>query len=122
VTHKHSAYLIAYLDDLLIFSSSVESHLKHLKGVLQSFREANLRLHVSKSHWACDSVRFLGHRLKSGTISIDPDKIEAVTTFPVPETTRQVKSFLCLCSFWRSHIKGFSGKSSNLIALLRKDV
>jgi hypothetical protein len=48
VTHKHAAYLIALLDDLLIYGSLVDSHLEHLKAVLDSFREANLRLHVFK--------------------------------------------------------------------------
>jgi hypothetical protein len=122
VTHKHAAYLIAFLDDILIFISSVDSHLKHLKGVLDSFREANLRLHVSKSHWASDNVKFLGHRLRGGTISIDQDKLDVVANFPRPETTKQIKSFLGLCSFWRSHIRNFSGKSSQMRALLQKDV
>jgi hypothetical protein len=121
-THKHAVYLIAFLDDLLIYSSSVESHFKHLKGVLDSFREANLRLHVYKSHWACDSVQFLGHRLTAGTFSTDKDKLDAVSCFPTPACTKQVKSLLGLCSFWRSHIKNFSQKSNKLRALLQKEV
>jgi hypothetical protein len=120
VTHQHAAYLIAFLDDILIYSSSVDLHLKHLKGVMDSFRESYLRLHVTKSHWASDSVRFLGHRLKAGTISIDKDKLDAVASFPRPETTKQVEAFLGLCSFWRSHIKNFSQKSSKMRALLQK--
>jgi hypothetical protein len=68
----------------LVFSSSVDLHLKHLKAVLDSFRQANLRLHVSKSRWASDSVKFLGHRLKAGTISVDQDRIDAVNSFPRP--------------------------------------
>jgi hypothetical protein len=76
----------------------------------------------SKSQWAGDSVRFLGHRLKAGTISIDKDKLDAGTVFLTPESTKQGRSFLGLCSFWRSHIKNFSQKSSKLRALLQKEV
>ena len=113
---------LIYIDDIIIFSKSFEEHLSRLSLVFQRLREANLKLKPSKCHFARNSVNFLGFVVSSDGVSPDPDKIEAVRSFPVPKCVKDVRSFLGLCNYYRRFVEGFAKITSPLNRLTRKNV
>ena len=110
----------AYVDDILIASPTFEKHLNDLQEVFDRLRYANLRLKLTKCHFAQRKVKFLGHIVSEEGIAVDPDKIQAVLSFPTPKCVKNVRQFLGLTSFYRRHVEGYSHIASPMNALLRK--
>lgn len=100
--------VLVYLDDLLVFSSTLSEHLVRLETVLKRLRETGLKVKVEKCHFLQPEVRFLGHQVSAEGVGTDPDKISAIRNWPVPSTARELRSFLGLCSYYRRYILGFS--------------
>lgn len=100
--------VLIYLDDLLVFSSTFQDHLVRLETVLSRLRDTGLKIKVEKCHFLQPEVKFLGHQVSCQGISTDPDKIQAVKAWPVPNSVKELRSFLGFCSYYRRFIKGFS--------------
>ena len=113
---------LVYLDDVIIFSKGIEQHAERLKRVFDKLREANLSLKFKKCHFALSEVKYLGHVITRKGIKADPDKIEAVKTFPSPNTTKELQSFLGLSNYYRRFIHQYADMARPLTKLLRKGV
>ena len=99
---------VPYLDDCIIFSKTPEEHIKRLQQVFQRFREANLKINSTEGAFFQTIVQFLGHVISKNVLEADPEKVEAIQIFPVPQNQTDVKSFLGLCSYYRRYIKNFA--------------
>jgi hypothetical protein len=111
---------LVYLDDIIVFSPDVETHLDRLEQLFVRLRQANLKLKPSKCHFLQSSVEFLGYFVSGNGISTDPHKVEVVQNWPTPTKLREVRSFLGLCSYYRRFVEGFSTLAEPLHALTRK--
>ena len=120
--HLEWDFLVLYLDDVVIFSSSVELHLSHLQIVLDRFRQVNVRLKTTKCRLFRKSVKFLGHVLSSEGIQVDPGKTQTWREYPVPKNVKQVRSFIGGVSYYRKFIRSFSVKAYPLHNLLKQNV
>lgn len=114
-------FLIVYLDDLLLCSDSLQTHLEHLKIVFEKLREANLKLHPKKCNFLLRELCYLGHVFSAEGVRANPRKTAVVQNFPRPKTVKELRSFLGLVNFFRSRIKNFADKAFNLTKLLRKN-
>ena len=108
VLAPHRAYAVVYLDDVLVFSDSEEEHATHLQAVLEALRLNNLRLSAKKCIFATAYVGFLGHELGGGKIGMEKGKIEAISTWEVPHTQKQLQAFLGFVNFYRQHVRNFA--------------
>ena len=115
-------YALVYIDDCLVFSKTFKEHLEHLSEIFQRFRNANLRLKPSKCMFAAKEVKFLGHIFTEEGLSVDMEKVSAVTEYPRPKNQTDVRSFLGLASYYRRFIKDFAKIARPLNDLLKKDV
>ena len=113
---------LVYIDDVLIFSKNFQEHLQHLHLVFSSLRSANLKLHPSKCIFAKKEVKYLGHIISKHGVRVNPENTEKVKTFPVPQNTKQVKSFLGMANYYRKFVKDFAQIASPLTSLLKKNV
>lgn len=86
----------AYIDDVIVYSSTWEEHLEHLRQVFTCLRRANLSLKLKKCQFGLKQVEYLGHVIGGGVILPNPKKLEAVLHYKHPETKTEVKSFLGL--------------------------
>ena len=114
-------FVIAFLDDILIFSKTLEEHEQHVTKVLQKLNEYNLFVKAEKCMFHASEVPFLGYLIGEKGIRMDPAKVEAVTTWPTPKNTKEVMSFLGLANFYRRFIPQYSHIATALTRLLRKD-
>lgn len=100
--------VLVYLDDLLVFSRTLEEHVQKLDKVLTRLEEFGLRLNPDKCQFVHPSVKCLGHVISAGGVQTDPDKISAVTTWPRPQNVRELKSFLGFSGYYRRFIQHYS--------------
>lgn len=114
-------FVIAFFDDILIYSPSIESHAEHLTEVLAILQTHNFFIKMSKCSFCCSTVDYLGHIITYGRLKADPTKIEAMVAWPTPKTVKQLWGFLGLTGYYRHFISGYAVLASPLIDLLKKD-
>ena len=112
--------LFVYLDDIIIVSSTFEEHIRILKEVCSRLSEANLTVNLGKCQFFKQNLRYLGYVVNERGLQTDPDKIEAIVSYPPPTTTNELKRFLGLCSWYRRFIRQFSSVCAPLNELLKK--
>ena len=101
-------YVFVYLDDILIFSRSLENHIHHVQTVLQRLLENSLFVKAEKCEFHRASITFFGYIIGQRNIQMDPEKVSAVTTWPNPEDRKQLQRFLGFANFYRRFIRGYS--------------
>uniref|UniRef100_A0A8R1DX66 RNA-directed DNA polymerase n=1 Tax=Caenorhabditis japonica TaxID=281687 RepID=A0A8R1DX66_CAEJA len=116
-----NARLFAYMDDLLLVSSSEEGHLKDIEELLSKVIDVGLKLKLSKCCFARKELEFLGYIIGREGLKPNPRKVEAIQSFPVPKTPTAIRSFLGMIGYFRRFIRNFSGIASPLHQLTEKD-
>ena len=112
---------LIYLDDVIVFGSSVEEVVDRLQVIFTRLREAKLKLKPQKCHLFQREVLYLGHIVSERGVSTDPAKVEVVATWPTPTNVTEVRSFLGLASYYRRFIYKFSDVARPLTALTKKE-
>ena len=115
-------FTFGYLDDVLIYSPNVKSHLKHLRQVFQRMREADLRLKMEKCNFLKAHLQYLGHIISGKGIEPDPEKLESIKKMPAPTTPKEVKQFLGLIGYYRKFVPPFADIARPLTSLTKKDI
>lgn len=100
--------LLLYLDDIVIYSSSVEQHLQRLEMVLGRLQKEGLKAKLEKCAFFQQEVGYLGHVISSQGVSTDPKKIEAVANWRRPSQVSELRSFLGFASYYRRFVSGFA--------------
>eukprot|EP00064_Thunnus_orientalis_P013589 superscaffoldBa00002242_g13628 len=110
--------LLLYLDDIIVFSSSVGEHLSRLDLVLNHLRQEGLKVKLEKCSFFKKEVQYLGHHISEKGVSTDPGKISAVANWPHPTTISELRSFLGFASYYQRLVEGFSKLAAPLHHLL----
>ncbi|SPC63847.1 uncharacterized protein UHOD_11348 [Ustilago sp. UG-2017b] len=113
--------LIIYLDDLLIYSSTLKQHQGHVSAVLARLCQAGLYAKAEKCQFSTSQTEFLGFVVSDQGVSMDPSKTEVITNWPVPKSVHDVQVFLGFCNFYRKFIPQYSRTAYPLTQLLRKE-
>lgn len=112
---------LVFMDDIIIFSTSLQEHTENLAAVFQKLRDANLKIQLDKSEFLRKEIAFLGHIVTPQGVKPNPDMIAAIKNFPIPKTQKQIKSFLELLGYYRKFIKDFAKLTKPFTECLRKD-
>ncbi len=83
-------YVVAYIDDILVFSRTLEDHLRQ---VTQHVQEAGLKLNPSKCRFVREEVEYLGHLITPQGLKTNPRLVAAVADFPQPQNLSEVRRF-----------------------------
>ena len=115
-------FVIAYMDDILVYSEDEKQHEEHVKKILACLDQAGLRIKPEKCEWHKKNVNFLGFQIGTSGVKMDPDKVKAIQEWPVPTSLKELQGFLGFANFNRQFIEGYSRRALPLTAATRKDV
>ena len=76
---------LVYLDDIIVFGTSLQEHMDNLKEIFEKLRENNLKIQPDKSEFLMKEVSYLGHIISEEGIRPNPDKIKAIKNYPIPK-------------------------------------
>ena len=117
-----NSYILVYLDDILIYSRSMEEHWDHLVSALDKLRRASLYGRLHKCEFIKDKVDYLGFEVGRDGIRTSPEKVRAILDWPRPQSVHDIRSFVGLASYYRKFMKGFSQLAKPLTDLTRDKV
>jgi RNase H-like domain found in reverse transcriptase/Reverse transcriptase (RNA-dependent DNA polymerase) len=114
--------IVVYLDDILIFTETLEELRKITRRVLALLKKHKLFLKPDKCKFEKTKVEYLGVIISHNSIEMDPAKVARVAEWPVPSNKKEVQSFLGFTNFYRQFIKDFSHHARPLFDLTKNDV
>lgn len=109
---------LVYLDDIIIFSDSYESHLERLGRVFDRLKDCGMKLSRKKCHLFQKRVKYVGHIVSAEGIEPDPAKLEKVRDWPAPTDADELRQFLGFAGYYRKFIRDFSKIAKPLNDLL----
>ena len=115
-----ASFVLAYLDDLIVFSRTLEEHLQHLRRVLELLRSRQLYCKPLKCCFASQRVGFLGHIVSDKGIEADGEKVAAVLQYPPPRNVRELQTFLGATGWFRRFIPRYAHRAAPLTCLLKQ--
>lgn len=110
---------IPYLDEIIVFSNSIERHQEDLKRILNKLKAAGLTLNGDKCKFFRTEIQYLGHTISAGKIRPDSKKIETILDSKAPITLKDLRSFLGLSNFCSNFIPHYATKIARLTDLLK---
>ncbi|XP_042008932.1 uncharacterized protein LOC121757454 [Salvia splendens] len=114
-------FVIVFFDDILIYSPTLADHETHLAAVLTVLQEHSFFVKQSKCYFCSSTVEYLGHIITDGLLKADPNKIEAMTAWPIPRTVKQLPGFLGLTGYYRIFVAQYALIAAPLTDLLKKE-
>lgn len=111
---------VIYLDDILIFSTSLQEHAENLEKILQTLQNFNLKIQLDKCDFLKKETAFLGHVITTEGVKANPEKINAIQQWPLPQTDKELRGFLGTLGYYRKFIRDFARISKPLTTQLRK--
>ena len=108
-----------FLDDVLLYSKSIQEHRQKLRILLKILRGNNLYVKRSKCMIGVEEVDFLGYRISQEEVHTQKEIINAVTEWPEPSNMKEVQSFLGHTKFYRSFVKGYAHIARPISDLVR---
>ena len=115
-------FCAAYMDDILIYSSTPEEHKVHVKKVMAILQAHGLQADIKKSEFSVQKTRFLGFVIGVDGIEVDPDKVSVIKDWRYADNVRGIQSYLGFCNFYRRFIENYSRIARPLTMLTGKDV
>jgi hypothetical protein len=112
--------VLAFMDDILIYSATLAEHIQHLHQVFEILQHHKFFLKASKCVFGQQQLEYLGHVISSQGVDTDPSKISDVQKWPEPQSVKQLRGFLGLTGYYRRFIKHYAMISSPLTTLLKK--
>ena len=94
------SFVSVYIDDLLVYSRTLDDHLRHLSRVMDRLREVNLKLQPAKCYFCWQTVEFLGHVLTPQSLLPNPKHVMVVQDFPTPCNVTELRQFLGVASYY----------------------
>ncbi|KAM4748801.1 uncharacterized protein WCC33_006192 [Rhinophrynus dorsalis] len=111
---------MVYLDDILVFSPTLQQHRLHVKAVLQWLRENSLYARLEKCTFEKNRLPFQGYTVSSSSLEMDPDKLSAVTNLPQPTDLKAVQRFLGFANYYQRFIQNYSTLVAPVTAMTKK--
>lgn len=113
--------VLIYLDDILIFSDSIDGHNAILRKVLERAHQKNVKFNMEKCNFFMSEVQYLGHIFSANGMCPDPRKVSAICQLESPKNVSDLKRFLGMVNYLGTYIDNLSDKTTSLRQLLKKN-
>ena len=114
-----SPMVMAYLDDIIIHTATIEQHVEELKKVLQMHREAGIKLRASKTFVFQEEVDYLGFRITQEGIKMKDEYVQRIQEWARPTTVKELSTFLGFTGYYRSFLPRYSELTNEMNAQKR---
>jgi hypothetical protein len=114
-------FVLVFMDDILIYNNSLEEHIQYLKLVFQTLSKNKFFIKASKCEIAKPQLEYLGHLISRAGVATEPSKVVAMSSWPTPQTVKQLRCFLGLIGYYRRFIRQYGVISRPLTQLLKKN-
>jgi len=101
-------FALAYIDDIIVYSKTLEEHIEHVAAVLEAFLNAGMTLAETKCHFGYQDIKLLGHRISRLGLSTLEEKVQAILAIQYPETIKQAMIILGMFNYYRNFIDSFA--------------
>ena len=99
--------LFVHLDDIVLYSNTLEEYKEKFDKLMNRLRKSNLHLQPDKYEFLRPEIAYSGHIIAKSVVRHDPKKIKSVQEFPRPKNEKNIKQFLGLAGYYRRYIKNF---------------
>jgi hypothetical protein len=100
-------FVLVFFDDILIYSQSYKEHHAHLQTIFELLRTHQLVAKESKCVFCDDRVEYVGHIITKAGVTTDPEKLQGISNWPLPQNIKQLRGFLGLTGYYRKFVKGY---------------
>ena len=101
-------FALAYIDDVIIHSQSLEEHIEHIRQVVALHVQCGMKLNLRKCALIRTECEYLGHLVGTNGIRMIPSYVQRILDWPLPTSGKDLRSFLGFCGYYRSFIKDFA--------------
>lgn len=112
--------VFVYLDDIIVVTSTFDSHLQILAEIFRRIRAAKLTLNQEKCKFCRKELKYLGYLVSGDGLRVDPDKVKAIVDIPIPRNTKEIRQFTGMASWYRRFIPNFASRMAPLTSLLKR--
>ena len=113
--------VVCYLDDILISSKDMESHLNTVKQVLNRLKEHEILVKQTKCEFGVREVEYLGHKVSEAGLQCTNEKIEAIQNAPKPQNVSELRTYLGMVTYYQKFIPNLADKFAPLYKLLKSE-
>ncbi|CAL1379095.1 unnamed protein product [Linum trigynum] len=114
-------FVLVFFDDILVYSPTIEEHMKHLEAVFQTLRAHHLYVKKEKCSFLQSKIHYLGHLISPDGVAVDEGKIQAMLEWPQPKMLKALRGFLGLTGYYRKFIRDYGKIAAPLTDMLKKD-
>ncbi|KAJ9531042.1 hypothetical protein QJQ45_000957 [Haematococcus lacustris] len=112
----------AYIDDLLVHSTTAEQHLQDVAAALRMLQANGLKAHPDKSLFGADVVEYLGHNVSAHGLSPTEAKVAAIRALPSPTNLHELRQIMGFLNYYRCFVPNYSAIAAPIIRLTGKGV
>ena len=113
-------FVLVYLDDIIVFSKTMDEHIRHLRIVFDLLTQENLKLKISKCDFFKTKIKYLGHIITASGFHPDDGKTRSILNYPEPLNVKQLSSFLGLANYYRKFVREYAKIAHFLTELTKK--
>ena len=121
IQQRHGSVVMAYFDDIVIATETIEDHIVRIKEVFECLRKACFKMRAEKCDFMRTETKFLGRVVSAEGIKPDPEAVTKIQEWLPPRNKEEIQSFLGFAIYYRDFVSFHHAKVQPMQELLKKN-